>query len=314
VRQDEFSAQAELYRDELRVHCYRMMGSYADAEDLVQETLLRAWRKQDSFEGRASLRAWLYKIATNACLDALDGAARRRELVAAPDRMAEVSWLEPYPDRLLDQAAREPDAAAVARETIELAFLAAIQHLPPRQRAVVILRDVLGWPATDAAEALEMSVASLKSALQRGRGTLRECLPRRRAEWSARADAEQREVLRRYVEANERSDLDALAGLLRADARQTMPPQTLVFDGRDAIIDMWKPVLAGPEAWGEWRSLPLWVNRQPAVCNYVRRKGEDSFSPVNIDVLVVADDRIVEITTFPPRPQLLATLGLPLSL
>src|SRR5688572_21503164 len=142
---------AERHRHELRVHCYRMLGSFTDAEDLVQETLLRAWRKRDDFAGRSTFRAWLYRIATNACLDVLASPARTRETVAAPAPMAEITWLEPFPDRLLD----DPGAAAVERETIELAFLAAIQHLPPRQRAVLIMRDVLGWPAPQTAEMLE---------------------------------------------------------------------------------------------------------------------------------------------------------------
>ncbi|MFI0353876.1 RNA polymerase subunit sigma-70 [Actinomadura sp. 9N407] len=288
----EFAEMAERHRHELRVHCYRMLGSFTDAEDLVQETLLRAWRKRESFEGRSTFRAWLYRIATNACLDALASPSRTREMAAAPAPMAEISWLEPFPDRFLD----EPGATVVERETIELAFLAAIQHLPPRQRAVLIMRDVLGWPAPQTAEMLEMSVASVKSALQRGRGTLRENLPEKRSEWTARAGLEEREVLRRYVEASERSDLSALTELLREDARQTMPPHGLVYEGREAILELWTPVIEGEAAWGEWRSLPIWANRQPAVANYVRQNGE-TFTPVNIDVLRV-DGGIAEITTF----------------
>lgn len=300
----EFAELAERHRHELRVHCYRMLGSFTDAEDLVQETLLRAWRKRDGFEGRSTFKAWLYRIATNACLDALDSPARKRELTAAPAPMAEISWLEPFPDRLLD----EPGAAAEGRETIELAFLAAIQHLPPRQRAVLITRDVLGWPAAETAKTLEMSVPSVKSALQRGRATMREHLPEKRSEWGGRASAEEREVLRRYVEANERSDLSALTELLREDARQTMPPHGLVYEGRAAILELWAPVLEGEAAWGEWRSLPVWANRQPAVGNYVRTDGE-SFEPVNVDVLRVVDGAIAEITTF--DPPVFGPLGLP---
>ncbi|MFB4313243.1 RNA polymerase subunit sigma-70 [Actinomadura sp. 21ATH] len=300
----EFAEAAERHRHELRVHCYRMLGSFTDAEDLVQETLLRAWRRRETYEGRASFRAWLYRIATNACLDALDSPARKRELVAAGGSMAEVSWLEPFPDRFLD----EPGAVAEARETIELAFLAAIQHLPPRQRAVLIMRDVLGWPAPETAETLDMSVPSVKSALQRGRATMRSHLPEKRSEWGGRASAEEREVLRRYVEANERSDLGALKELLREDARQTMPPHGLLFDGRAAILELWAPVVEGDAAWGEWRSVEVWANRQPAVANYVRRDGA-SFTPVNIDVLRVVDGAVAEITTFDPH--LFALFGLP---
>jgi RNA polymerase sigma-70 factor, ECF subfamily len=186
-----FAELAERHRHELRVHCYRMLGSFDDAEDMVQETFLRAWRKRADFEGRSSFRAWLYRIATNACID--DARRPQRVLphqlepasypaVPMPPRN-DLPWLQPFPDQLLEVAApreAEPDAVALRRETIELAFLVAIQHLPPRQRAVLILRDVLGWPAKEAAEVLDMSVASVNSALQRARPVLREHLPERR--------------------------------------------------------------------------------------------------------------------------------------
>lgn len=314
-----FGELAERYRHELRVHCYRMLGSFTDAEDLVQETLLRAWRKRAGFEGRASFRAWLYRIATNACLDALASPSRAREVALTTDAggprspMAEVSWLQPYPDELLDLAVAadgEPEAAVVARETIELVFLAAIQHLPPRQRAVLILRDVLGWPASETAGALELSVASVKSALQRARVTLREQLPERRLEWgpSTRPSAAEHAVLRRYIEASEGADMTALAALLREDARQTMPPAPLVFDGRKAILDLWRTVLAGPDAWGDWRAVPTAANRQPAMASYLRRPGESGYTAVNLDVLRIEGDQIAEITTF--GPELLPVFGL----
>ncbi|GAA2393968.1 RNA polymerase subunit sigma-70 [Nonomuraea africana] len=323
--EDAFGELAERYRHELRVHCYRMLGSFTDAEDLVQETLLRAWRKRESFEGRSTFRAWLYRIATNACLDALAGPARRREVAMAADgaggpassTLAEVTWLQPYPDELLNLAAPddgEPDAVVIARETIELAFLAAIQHLPPRQRAVLILRDVVGRPAQETAETLEMSVASVKSALQRARATLREQLPERRADWGAAtrpSDAE-RALLHRYIAASQQADLSALAALLREDARQTMPPAHLVFNGLAAILDMWRPVLEGDQAWGDWRAVPLAVNRQPAAANYVRRYGEPVYTAINIDVLRIEDGVIAEITTF--GPEQLPAFGLPLTL
>ncbi|MBN3931162.1 RNA polymerase subunit sigma-70 [Streptomyces verrucosisporus] len=318
-----FAELAESCRHELRVHCYRMLGSFTDAEDMVQETLLRAWRHRETFRGRAPFRAWLYRIATNACLDALDGPARRREITAAVDSAggsarsatAEVTWLQPYPDRLLDlagPAGGDPEAAAIARETVELAFLAAIQHLPPRQRAVLILRDVAGWSAPETGEVLEMSTASVKSALQRARATLREKLPERRTQWrAAMAPGEsERALLRRYVTASRRGDMRELAALLREDARQTMPPAHLVFDGRAAILDMWRPVLEGDRTWGDWHCVPLAVNRQPAVANYVRRPGEDVYTAVNIDVLCVEDGLIAEITTFGPEALPAAGLGL----
>jgi RNA polymerase sigma-70 factor (TIGR02960 family) len=174
ARADEaaFSELVERYRPEMQVHCYRMLGSYEDSEDAVQETLLRAWRRRETFEGRSTFRAWLYRIATNACLDALGRRERRLQTATG----AEVPWLQPYPDRLLEEVAaseEEPGALVVAKETIELAFIVAIQHLPPRQRAVLILRDVLGWTAKDTAALLETSVASVNSALQRARGALK---------------------------------------------------------------------------------------------------------------------------------------------
>lgn len=298
-----FVEAAERHRDELRVHCYRMLGSFSDAEDLVQETLLRAWRKRDGFEGRSTLRAWLYRIATNACLDFLASPARAREVAMAESPIAEITWLEPYPDRLLDAASE-----VVEKETIELAFLAAVQHLPPRQRAVLITRDVLGWPAAETAVTLDMSVASVKSALQRARATMRAKLPERRAEWSRRAGEREQAVVRRYVEASQGADPASFTALLREDARQTMPPVNLVYEGRAAILAMWESALADTDTWGEWRSVATSANRQPAVANWARPPGQSAWTPVNIDVLRIEDDRIAEITTF--GPELLAEFGL----
>src|SRR5919107_4151785 len=192
-----FTALVERHRAELQVHCYRMLGSFEDSEDLVQETFLRAWRGRASFSPRASssFRAWLYRIATNACLDVLRRRPRRilppqvapaADPTVPPSPPADLAWLQPYPDRLLEPIAPahdEPGAVVVARETIELAFIAAIQHLPPRQRAVLILRDVLGWSAKETASLLDVTVVSANSALQRGRATLRQLLPERRTEW-----------------------------------------------------------------------------------------------------------------------------------
>lgn len=317
-----FAHLAERYRHELRVHCYRMLGSFDDAEDLVQEALLRAWRKRAGFEGRGTFRAWLYRIATHACLDALSSPARTREIAVAVDSAgvpkrsapAEVTWLQPYPDALLDLAAPDgsgPEAAAIARETVELAFLAAIQHLPPQQRAVLILRDVVGLPTAETAGMLEVSGAAVKSALQRARATLREQLPERRTDWGRGAigptEAE-RALLQQFVDASRAADVAALAALLRADVRQTMPPAHLVFDGRAAVIGMWRAVLEGDQAWGDWFAVPLAVNRQPAVANYVRPPAAPAYTAVNIDVLRMEHGRIAEITTF--APDLLPALGL----
>jgi len=318
-----FAALAERYRRELQVHCYRMLGSFQDAEDLVQETLLRAWRSRAQFQGRSSFRAWLYRIATNACLDALAHSSRRvlpHQLTPAADPRAssvpspdpEVAWLQPYPDRLLDEVAAsdaEPDALVVAKETIELAFLATIQLLPPRQRAVLILRDLLGWSAKETASLLETSVASANSALQRARATLKQHLPARRLEWapSSEPTEEERAVLQRYMEATEQADADALAELLAEDVRCSMPPTPAWLQGREDVMIAMVQGLA-PE-FGQWRLLPTWANRQPAAACYLRRPGEVEYRAFAIDVLRVEDGRVAEITAF--SAELFPAFGLP---
>jgi RNA polymerase sigma-70 factor (ECF subfamily) len=318
-----FTALFERHRGELQVHCYRMLGSYEDSEDLVQETFLRAWRRRAGFgaDGRLAFRAWLYRIATNACLDVLRSRPRRvqpPELTAAADPTLEPSppvelpWLQPYPDRLLEPAAPardEPGAVAVARETIELAFIAAIQHLPPRQRAVLILRDVLGWSAKDAAVLIEATVASVNSALQRARATLRAHLGERRSDWSRSTEPseEELELLRRYVDAHERADADALAELLREDARLTMPPHPTWYEGREAIR-----IAAGKgfePSFGRLRTVVTAANRQPAVAHYHCPPGESEYRALAIDVLRVEDGRVAEISTF-VFPELFPAFGL----
>jgi RNA polymerase sigma-70 factor, ECF subfamily len=319
--QTEFGAALEHYRHELRVHCYRMLGSLEDSEDLVQETFLRAWRKRDSFSG-GSFRAWLYRIATNACLDALRRRPRRvtpPEVFAAGDPTvppappADLPWLQPYPGRLLEPIAAADDGPverAVARETIELVFLAAIQHLPPRQRAVLILRDLLGWSAKDTASLLESTVDSVNSALHRARTTLRDRLPERRTEW-ARATApseEELELLQRYLGAHERADAGALAEMLREDARLTMPPIPTWYDGREAIMTAqlqgWDP------EFGRLRGLVATANTQPAAAHYLRRPGDREYRPLALDVLRIEEGRVAEITTF-VSPELFPAFGLP---
>nr|WP_308282476.1 sigma-70 family RNA polymerase sigma factor [Pseudonocardia nigra] len=311
-----FGRIVERHRNELQVHCYRMLGSFAEAEDLVQETFLRAWRRRETYAGRSTFRAWLYKIATNACLDHLE--RHPRQPVPRPGGLpAEVTWLQPYPDRLLDRAAPgadEPDAVVVERETIELAFLVAVQHLPPRQRAVLILRDVLGWPAAETADLLEVTVASVNSGLQRARATLREKLPPRRTEWApAGAPSErEREVLRQFMAACERADVAALGALMREDALFTMPPEPEWIHGRDAIISSWATAMAGPDAWGDFRCVPIWTNRQPAAANYLRRRGNTQFRAVTIDVLRIEDGLVTEVVTF--GSELFPAFGLPATL
>ncbi|GIG88259.1 sigma-70 family RNA polymerase sigma factor [Plantactinospora endophytica] len=321
-----FTVLVERHRGELRVHCYRMLGSYHDAEDLVQETFLRAWKGIAGFQGRSTLRAWLYRIATNACLDALDGRARRllpHHLSGPADPADDVAprtdipWLEPFPDRLWEPAApaeAEPDAVLVARETIELAFLAAIQHLPPRQRAVLILRDVLGWPANQTATLLDASVASVNSALQRARGTIRAHLPERRLDWAPATEPteEERAVLRRYVAALERADLATVAGLLAEDVRTTMPPFPEWFRGRESVLraleSSWDPDL--PDYVGRFRTLPTRANGRPAVASYVRRPGEHDYRPFAIGLLWIEAGKITEMVAF-HDPELFTAFALP---
>jgi RNA polymerase sigma-70 factor, ECF subfamily len=295
------------------VHGYRMLGSFEEAEDLVQETFLRAWRGRDSYAGRAPVRAWLYGIATHACLDAL--ARRRRPAIrrTAAVPTAEVPWLQPYPDHLLDAAApaeEEPEAATVAKETIELAFLVAIQHLPARQRAALLARDVLGWPAARTAELLGTSVPAANSALQRARTTLREILPAQRLDWETpQATEQERELLARYVDTTERSDLEGLAATLREDVRFSMPPEPFHTLGRDATVAGWVSGGFGGPEWSDFRCTLTRANRQPAVACYVRKPGSDAHKLFAVDVLRVEDGLIAEIVTFSGRA--LEPLGLP---
>jgi RNA polymerase sigma-70 factor (TIGR02960 family) len=299
ARAGDEAAFAELvgrYRRELHVHCYRMLGSFEEAEDLVQEAFLRAWRRRGSFQGGPGFRAWLYKIATNACLDALRS---RRRRVPSLHSFAEVPWLQPYPDRLLDELApsdSEPDAVVVARETIELTYLAVIQLLPPRQRAVLLLRDVLDWSASEAADLLDTTVAAANSALQRARATLRERLPARPSEWSGSAPSEEeRLLLEGFIDAHERADAAAAVALVREDIRITMPPHPWCFDGLDAIRPLLSQGLTEP---GEWRLVPTRANRQPTAASYLRAPDDTEFRAFKFDVLRIEGGRIAEITTF----------------
>ncbi|TWD84905.1 RNA polymerase sigma-70 factor (ECF subfamily) [Kribbella amoyensis] len=306
---EAFAEQAERYRHELRVHCYRMLGSYDDAEDLVQETFLRAWRSRDSFEGRSSFRAWLYRIATNACIDdarrprrvlphQLEPASFPAEALPARD---DLPWLQPIPDVLLDRA-EEPDAQAIRRETIELAFLTAIQQLPARQRAVLIFRDVLGWPARETADVLGLTVASVNSALQRARPVLRDHLPSRRTEWAAAGDpsTEEQALLAKYVAAFERQDASGLAALMHEDVRIIMPPYPFWFAGREMAERSFAAnfVPGGPDNRGDWRFLVTGLNRQPALAAYLREPGGTRYLPFGFDVFRIEGGLIAELTAF----------------
>jgi RNA polymerase sigma-70 factor (ECF subfamily) len=324
LTETDFAALTESHRREIQVHCYRMTGSYDDAEDLVQETFLRAWRARDAFEGRAGARTWLYRIATNACLDFQRRTARRPQRYEPVPGMnhgtgeppARVTWLQPFPDDELPSPEEQPEAAALSRETLELVFLAALQHLPPRQRAVLILRDVLGLTAAETAEALGLTVASANSALQRARPTLRDHLPARRADWrAAEPTPAQRAALQRYMTAAEQLDFAAMTGLLAQDVTLTMPPNPFWFTGRDALLDFLRPTLdpASPMFFGHWRHLPARANGLLAAGGYVRRPGTNVHRAQVLDVLRFdADDRIVEITSF--EPHLFPAFGLPLRL
>jgi RNA polymerase sigma-70 factor (ECF subfamily) len=298
-----FATATERYRRELRVHCYRLLGSYDEAEDLVQETYLKAWRRRDSLQDGSALRAWLYRIATNTCLDVLQQRPRRTTVTA----------LSPYPDRELDAAApaeAEPDAVVVGRETISLAFLVAIQHLPPRARAVLILRDVLGWSAAETADLLDTTVTAVNSAVRRARSVVQRRLPDQRP---AAPEAD-RALVERYMDALTAGDGSALAALLREDVRVNQAPgaggnmtdEAASYAGRTFALDAWEPALSGLE----WRFRVTAANRQPALAIYVRERGTDrEFTAFGLTVLTLADGRVAEVTVF--RNDALAAFDLP---
>jgi len=312
--QSAFAALVEPYRGELQAHCYRMLGSYEDSEDLVQETFLRAWRRRKSFQGRSSFRAWLYRIATNACLDVIERRPRTARAGEGSKPLAEVPWLQPYPDEALEavpSADAEPEAEVVARETMELAFIAAIQLLPPKQRAALILRDVLGWSAAETAALLETSVPAANSALQRARATMKRRLPSRRIEWTTGSDPtdEERALLDRYMDATNRNDPAAMVRLLREDAVCSMPPLDAWYVGNEAIVAAWVEGGFGSEALGRLQSVPVGANRQPAVAVYRRRPGESEYRPLALDVLRFEEGRVAEIVVF--GPAVFPAFGLP---
>ncbi|MCQ9183139.1 RNA polymerase subunit sigma-70 [Streptomyces sp. IBSBF 2953] len=324
--EDAFTSLVEGRRRELRVHCYRLLGSYDEAEDLTQETFLRAWRARDTLEDVANVRAWLYRIATHVCLDFLRRHNRRPapyEPVPGLDSgdgppPPRLPWLQPFPDDQLPETPApqlRPDEEAVAGETLELVFLTAVQLLPPRQRAAVILRDVAGWSAQETADLLGSTLASANSAVQRGRSALREALPGRREDWSAATpSAEDLKLVQRYVDAVARADFDAMVDLVREDAVLTMPPNPFWFTSRDALFAFVRPNIdpASPAFFGHWRLMPVRANGQPGVAGYLRRPGTSVFRAQLIDVLRTREGRIAEITTF--EPHLFPAFGLPMTL
>jgi RNA polymerase sigma-70 factor, ECF subfamily len=317
-----FTALIEQHRRELHIHCYRMLGSFDDAEDAVQDTFLRAWRYRGNRREGAPLRPWLYQIATNACLDVIARDKQRTALTAAAETgedaaptVDEVTWLQPYPDSLLEPIApreSEPDAIVVTKETIELAFLTVIQLLTPQQRAALILRDVLGWSAKETAEVLEVSVAAVNGALQRGRATLRRHLPSRKPEWPVGVDATaaERELLRKYVQASEQPDVAFFESVIREDAVFRMPPEPGVTVGRAAMMQLW--IEGGFTTTMRLRCVETRANRQPAVAYYNLGKDGKTYEAMALDVIRIDQGMITEIVTF--APTVFERFGLPATL
>lgn len=314
---EDFLRQADAYRRELTAHCYRMLGSIQDAEDLVQETYLRAWRAHDKFEGRSSLRTWLHRIATRACLTALESSGRRMlpTGLGAPNadpnipvvENHEVPWLEPAPDDLVSTEGSDPAAVATSKESIRLAFVAALQHLPPRQRAVLILRDVLQWRAAEVAEAVGVTTTAVNSILQRARAQLDQVMPTEETV-SVPTDAEQRALLDRYVTAFENKDIDEIVELFTSDAVWEMPPFPGWYHGPADIgrlIDTQCPA-KGP---GDMKLVPTTANGQPAFGLYMR--GEDGVHrPFQLQVVTLGEGGVTHVGAF-FQHGLFETFGLP---
>ena len=325
-REDRTFAQlAEPFRRELKVHCYRMLGSFHEAEDAVQDTYLRAWRSFGALDDRGSIKAWLYRIATNVCLDALDGRKHTRRVL--PDRRApatsefpngvpatDVAWLEPYPDAELNDVADDapdPEARYSTHEAIRLAFVAAIQQLPPRQRAVLILCDVLGWSAAEAAALLAASTAAVNSALQRARATLAERYPAGRASRLSTPTAADEALLGRYMQAWERLDVDALVVLLTEEATYTMPPLPQWYLGREPIAAFFRWAF---RRYDSFRMTPIGANGQPSFAAYARATADEPWSAHSIQVLEFEQGVVSGLTLFakPDGLRLFPAFGLPL--
>jgi RNA polymerase sigma-70 factor (ECF subfamily) len=311
-----FGRLVEAHRAGLHAHCYRMLGSLHDADDALQDTLLRAWRALPGFRGRSSIRTWLYRIATNVCLDLI---ARRPKRVlpidyggpGGPEPLRETLWIEPYPDETLGLAAADtaPDARYEQREAVELAFIAALQHLPARQRATLILRDVLGFSAKEAAQSLEVTVPSVNGALQRARKTMGERLPPRSQQATIRSIGDQRlrDVVERFVDAFERGDVDAILAMLTDEPTFTMPPYPTWSHGRAAIADSWL-MPGGPAP--RLRYVTARANGQPAVAAYLLDEQTGTYKPIALDVLTLHGERIAGVTAF-RTPAIFARFDLP---
>ncbi|MER9251921.1 RNA polymerase subunit sigma-70 [Mesorhizobium sp. M0074] len=319
-----FEKVTAAHRRELKLHCYRMMGSLHEADDLVQDTLLRAWRARSEFDGRGSVRGWLYMIATNACLNAIKARSRARRILREPGRqpshgaaiggpVADIAWLEPYPDaELPDVAGSEPgpEARYESREAVQLAFVAAIQDLPPRQRAALLLADVLGWSAVETARLLGGSTASINSALQRARATLAARYPQGRPGSRSRPSPEEGLLLERYMQAWQAANLDGLIELLREDAIYTMPPWREWYQGREAIRGFFETVWP---RFGGFRTLATRANAQPAVGVYSRSHDGPEWRAHSLHVFDAAEGGIASLTIFigPLGPSLFPAFGLP---
>jgi RNA polymerase sigma-70 factor (ECF subfamily) len=310
--------ELEQHRRELTAHCYRMLGTPFEAEDAVQDALLRAWRSLERFEGRSSLRSWLYTIATNVCLDMLDSKQRRARPMdlgeaRSPDGpigeiLPETTWIEPVPDELVVPESGDPAAIAQSRETIRLAFVAALQHLPPRQRAALILCEVLHWKAAEVAELLETSTAAINSALQRARATL-DTAETHDGAHGALSEADS-ELLSRYVDAFQRYDMDALTSLIHEDATQSMPPYELWLRGREDILAWW--VGQGAGCRGSRVIATQTANGSPAFAQYKPREDGEGYEPWALQVLEIADGKVVEFTFFLATETLFPLFGVPL--
>jgi RNA polymerase sigma-70 factor (ECF subfamily) len=321
--QQEFGALVEQYRRELHVHCYRMLGSVHDADDMVQETLLRAWRRREILEEISSLRAWLYRIATNVCLDALKSRPRRsvpRTRSAAstldepiPQEIAEPIWLEPYADALLQTGGPGPEEHAVAREHISIAFMVALHRLPPRQRAVLLLRDVLGWPASEVAALLNTTVAAVKSALHRARALLADQRAASDADHVWPLDSVAQTQLDAYVRAWHAADIAALVRLLAEDATYSMPPIPAWYRGRETIRALMLRTVFSTPSQRRWRLLPTRANRQPAFGLYLRADTPACYSAYGIQLVTLHDGLIADVLTF-RDPSLFPYFNLPMTI